>query len=85
MMRIYRLALVALFALFFAATLRSQTCEPNMLFIQDSTGYAYVPKFSASKLGTSFTIEFWVQSLQSQKGKGILEIGKTGETGSILF
>jgi hypothetical protein len=84
-LRLYRLVLVAVFALIFAAHVRSQTCEPNMLFIQDSTGYAYVPKFSASKLGTSFTIEFWVQSLQSQKGKGILEIGRTGDTGSVRF
>ncbi|HEY6171272.1 MAG TPA: LamG domain-containing protein, partial [Candidatus Kapabacteria bacterium] len=83
--RIYRLALVALAALLFAVSLRSQTCEPNMLFIQDSTGYAYVPKFSASKLGSSFTIEFWVQSLNMQNGKGILEIGRTGDTGSIRF
>ncbi len=83
--RTYRLTLVALFALLFAATLRSQNCESNMLFIQDSGGYAYVPKFSATKLGTSFTIEFWVQSLRSQSGKGILEIGRTGDSGTIRF
>lgn len=84
-LRTYRLGLVVLFALLFAGNVRSQHCEPNMLFIQDSTGYAYIPKFSATKLGTSFTIEFWVQSLRSQKGKGILEIGRTGDTGSVRF
>lgn len=83
--RTYRLALVVLFSLLFAANLRSQNCESNMLFIQDSGGYAYVPRFSASKLGTSFTIEFWIQSLRSQRGKGILEIGRTGDSGTIRF
>lgn len=64
---------------------RAQQCEMNMLFIQDSSSSGIVPKFSGTKLGNTFTIEFWVQSLQSQKGKGIIEIGKSGDNGTLRF
>jgi hypothetical protein len=64
---------------------KAQQCEMNMLFIQDSSGFGYVPKFSGTKLGNTFTIEFWIQSLQSQKGKGILEIGRSGDVGTLRF
>lgn len=64
---------------------RAQQCEMNMLFIQDSSSYGVVPKYSGTKLGNTFTIEFWVQSLQSQKGKGIIEIGKSGDVGTLRF
>jgi hypothetical protein len=64
---------------------RAQQCEMNMLFIQDSSSCGIVPKFSGTKLGNTFTIEFWVQSLQSQKGKGIIEIGKSGDEGTLRF
>lgn len=85
MNRIYRCLFIAALTLLTATCTKAQSCEPNMLFVQDSLGYAFVPKFSAAKLGTSFTIEFWMQSLRSQSGKGLLEIGKTAESGTIRF
>lgn len=66
----------------FAHSLFAQECEKNMLYSPDSVSYAYVSNFSSAKFSGVFTIEFWAQVINFKKNAGLVEIGKSGDTGS---